>query len=74
MINSIKPIFDKNYIPIGFATDDNFVPYLYVAMSSLISNADENNNYDINILYSKLNEHNISRLASLAQKIFLFDF
>ena len=68
MINSIKPIFDKNYIPIVFATDDNFVPYLYVAMYSLISNADENNNYDINILYSKLNEHNISRLASLAQK------
>ena len=26
-----KP-FQDNYIPIVFATDDNFVPYLYVAM------------------------------------------
>ena len=66
MINSIKPIFDKNYIPIVFATDDNFVPYLYVAMYSLISNADENNNYDIVILYSKINNYNISRLLELS--------
>ena len=66
MINSIKPVFDKNCIPIAFATDDNFVPYLYVAMSSLISNADENNNYDIVILYSKINNYNISRLLELS--------
>ena len=66
MINSIEPVFDKNYIPIVFATDDNFVPYLYVAMYSLISNADENNNYDIVILYSKINNYNISRLLELS--------
>lgn len=60
-----KP-FQDNYIPIVFATDDNFVPYLYVAMSSLISNADENNNYDIVILYSKINNYNISRLLELS--------
>lgn len=68
MINSIKPVFDKNYIPIAFATDDNFVPYLYVSLLSLITNVSNDNNYDIVILYSKINDYNISRLSQLSKE------
>ena len=41
---------DKKEIPIFFATDDNYIPYLDVALRSLISNASKNYNYVINIL------------------------
>ena len=49
---------DKKEIPIFFATDDNYIPYLDVALRSLISNASKNYNYVINILNTGLKEDN----------------
>lgn len=61
----IEKLYNENNIPIVFATDDNFVPYLYVALKSLIANSNDKNNYDIIILYSKINSYNISILSAL---------
>ncbi len=67
-IQTVSPAFDKNNIPVVFATDNNFVPYLGVTIKSLVENSSEDNNYDIVILYSNVDEYNRKRLKSLEQK------
>ena len=50
-------------IPIFFAVDDNYAPFLGVALESLTQNASENYYYRIHILTEGLNEQNVSRLT-----------
>lgn len=51
MTTDFTPAFAKNNIPVFFAADDNYAPYLGVAIKSLISVSSQHNNYDICILY-----------------------
>ena len=37
----------KKAIPIFFAVDDSYVPFLAVTLESLVENSSSNNNYDI---------------------------
>lgn len=46
-------------IPIFFSCDDNYIPYLDVAISSLSQNASEDYEYRIIVLNTGLNEENI---------------
>ena len=55
-MNEIKTQNNKPIIPIFFASDDNYVPFLAVTLQSLEQNADTNYQYDIKIL----NADNIS--------------
>lgn len=50
-------------IPIFFAVDDNYAPFLGVALESLTQNASENYFYRIHILTEGLSEQNLSRLS-----------
>lgn len=50
-------------IPIFFAVDDNYAPFLGVAMESLTQNASKNYFYRIHILTEGLNDENVSRLT-----------
>lgn len=50
---------DKKEVPIFFATDDNYIPYLDVAIRSLIANASKNYRYTINILNTGIKPENI---------------
>ena len=53
----LKPIFDNsnnNTIPIVFASDENYVKYLSVAIISLTDNMSKDYNYDIVILEDKI--------------------
>ena len=52
-------------IPIFFATDDAYAPFLGGAIRSMISNADKNYFYRIHILTSTMNEENRKKLAAL---------
>ncbi|MBQ7363358.1 MAG: glycosyltransferase family 8 protein [Clostridia bacterium] len=52
-------------IPIFFASDDNYVPYLAVTVKSIADHASEGNIYDIKVLTSGLTEENTKRLASM---------
>ena len=55
----------KNYkqkIPICFATDDNYVPFLTVALASMLDNASKENFYKIYVLTSHLSEENINSI------------
>ena len=47
-----------NTIPIFFTVDDKYVPFLAVALQSLIENSSEKNYYLIKILYTSITEEN----------------
>ena len=49
-------------IPICFATDDNYVPFLAIAITSLLDNASKDNFYQIFVLITKLKDENIERI------------
>ena len=53
----------KEIIPIFFATDDNYVPYLDVTLASLIENASNDYFYDIHILNTGLNYFNKFKIS-----------
>ncbi|MCR4735672.1 MAG: glycosyltransferase family 8 protein [Treponema sp.] len=57
----------KQEIPICFATDDNYVPFLTVALASLLDNASKDNFYKIYVLTSHLSQENIDSI--LKQKL-----
>ena len=52
-------------IPICFATDDNYVPLLAVAVASLLDNASANNFYRIFVLITELKQDNIDKIKKL---------
>ncbi len=61
-------------IPIFFSTDDNYIPYLDVAVSSLIANASRAFNYRIIILNTGLSSENIRKVMANEQPGVRIDF
>ena len=61
-------------IPIFFSTDNNYIPYLDVAISSLIANASENYNYRIIILNTGLDPDNIAKIKMNERNGFTIEF
>ena len=53
-------------IPIFFSTDDNYIPYLDVALHSLIANASNDYNYRIIVLNTGLSPDNIAKVKQSA--------
>ena len=49
---------EKRIIPIFFAIDDSYTPFLAVALQSLIDNASKEYNYLIKILHTNVQEEN----------------
>lgn len=49
-------------IPIFFAADDGYVPFLAVALKSLIDNSSKENYYVIKILYTNISEQNQTKI------------
>ena len=52
----------KNKIPIFFAVDDEYIPFLAVALQSLIENSKKENYYLIKILYTNITEENQNKI------------
>ena len=59
-----RPRF-KQIIPICFATDDNYIPFLAVAISSLLDNAAKDRYYKIYVLTTQLKQENIDSILKL---------
>ena len=57
-------------IPLIFATDDGYVPFLSVALKSIIENANKDYFYPVYILTSGLSSENISKLKELENENF----
>ena len=52
----------KKVIPIFFAVNESYVPYLSVAIVSLIDNASDKYNYIIHIIHENINKDSIKKL------------
>jgi lipopolysaccharide biosynthesis glycosyltransferase len=65
MENKMKKQNSKETIPIFFAVDDCYVPYLCVALRSLIDNSTSKYEYKINILIDYLNDKNKELILSM---------
>lgn len=52
----------KQAIPIFFAVDDGYIPFLAVSLQSLIENSSEENEYVIKILYTNICEENKKKI------------
>ncbi len=50
-------------IPIFFAVDDGYIPFLAVALQSLIENSSKNYYYSIKILYTNIEEENKQKIS-----------
>ena len=49
----------KKEIPIVFSVDDNYCPFLDVALRSILDNATKGNFYKIYVLNTKISQENI---------------
>ncbi|WP_392562642.1 glycosyltransferase [Orbus sturtevantii] len=61
----LEPAFDKNNIPVVLATDNNYFPYLGVAIASIIKTSTTTNNYDIIVLEEDIDSYRKKQLLSL---------
>ncbi len=64
----------KKEIPIFFSTDDNYIPFLDVAINSLISNASREYSYRIIVLNTGLSEENVVKVKLNECPGFSIDF
>ena len=65
---------NNNIIPIFFSTDDNYVPFLDVAISSLIANASKDYKYKIIVLNTGLKKENTDKILRLKNETFDIEF
>ena len=65
---------NKLSIPIFYAVDDNYVPFLAVSIESLVTNRSEKNFYEIRILYTNLSEKNKECLKKYEKNNVSIDF
>ena len=64
----------RQLIPIFFSVDDNYAPYLSVAVTSLVSNASKNYDYEIVVMSDDLSDSNVEKLKTLETENFKFRF
>ena len=69
-----KTTTKSNEIPIFFSTDDNYIPYLDVAIGSLIKNASKEYSYRIIILNTGLRSEGIAKIKLNERPGFDIDF
>ena len=61
-------------IPIFFSSDDNYLPYLAVAIKSLIENASRDYNYTIYVLNNGVKQENANKISKMQNKNFKIKF
>ena len=64
----------KQIIPICFATDDNYIPFLAVAIASLLDNSAKDRYYKIYVLTTQLKQENIDSILDQNTRDFLINF
>lgn len=70
----MEQIVTQKQIPIFFSTDDNYIPYLDIAIASLIANASKDYSYKIIILNTGLQPNNIATVQKNARPGFDIEF
>ena len=65
---------NQNEIPVFFASDDNYIPCLAVAIHSLEKNASKKNNYRLIILHSGMSEKGQQEIKEFEQENIKIEF
>lgn len=65
---------NNEIIPIFFSTDNNYLPYLDVAIRSLVENASKEYRYKIIVLNTGLDEDKTNKIKTLENENFTIDF
>ena len=73
VLNYIKD-FKEGEIPVFFSTDDNYAPFLDVALASLIENASKEYKYRIIVLNTGLDPDNVAKIKQRETDVFSIDF
>ena len=61
-------------IPVFFAVDNGYIPFLGVALSSLIENTSKENKYAIKVLYTSVTEENKARIKKYERENISIEF
>lgn len=61
-------------IPIFYAVDNGYIPFLGVSIQSLIDNSSEKNKYTIKILYTNVSKENMERIKKLEKENISIEF
>lgn len=65
---------NKKVIPIFFAVDDKYIPFLAVVLKSVIDNSSTENNYEIKILYTNVLKENMLKIKKYEQENVTIEF
>lgn len=65
---------DLNTIPVFFAVDDGYIPFLSVTIESLIDHASDNNMYEIRVLYTNISKENIEKIKKYNRENICVEF
>ena len=61
-------------IPVFFAVDNGYIPFLGVALSSLIENTSKGNKYAIKVLFTSVTEENKARIKKYERENISIEF
>ena len=61
-------------IPIFFAVDDGYSPFLAVALESIIDNASSKNTYVIKVLYTNISDKNQAKIKKYEKENVSIEF
>ncbi len=64
----------ENTIPIFFAVDNSYMPFLAVALKSIMDNSSNENTYLIKVLYTNISEKNMQEIKKMQQPNFDIEF
>lgn len=63
-----------NEIPVFYAVDDKYIPFLAVSLGSLIANTTESNNYAIKVLTTEISNENIEKIKKYEKENVTIEF
>ena len=64
-LREVTNMQSTNKIPVFFTVDDNYIPYLAIALKSLIDHSKKTNNYDIYVVHNELSNSSKKILRQL---------
>lgn len=67
-LNYPKPAFQGDCIPVVFNSSEQYFPYLYVTLASMLDHISAERNYDITILSAGISKENKQRADQLQKK------
>lgn len=65
---------NKQVIPIFFAVDDGYIPFLAVSIQSLADHASDENQYIIKVLYTNISEENQKKISKYERENISIEF